>query len=112
MAIKAIAFLVLLKPDEVKKKSAGGIELIIDEKLERNSQSLGTIVDMGPDVYTAFKPSIPNAGLKVGDKVYYAKYAGKWCKDPKTKEELLMVRDEDIVGKYEEDSNADSVVAS
>lgn len=103
MAIKAVGHRILLKPEEVKSKSAGGIELIIDRKAELNDQSLGTILDIGEDVYAAFKPKREFAGLAVGDKVYYAKRAGKWCQDPVSKEEFLMVNDEDVVGKYVED---------
>jgi co-chaperonin GroES (HSP10) len=35
----------------------------------------------------------------VGDTVFYAKYAGKWIRDPETDEEFLIVNDEDIVAK-------------
>lgn len=103
MTVKAIGHRVLLKPDEVQDKSVGGIALVIDRKAEMNDQSLGTIVDIGEDVYAAFKPKREYAGLAVGDQVYYAKRAGKWCKDPVSKEEFLMVNDEDVVGKYIED---------
>ena len=98
--IKAVGHRVLLKPDEIQTKSAGGIELVIDRKAELNDQSLGVIVDIGDDVYAAFKPKREFAGLQVGDRVYYAKRAGKWCQDPVTREEFLLVNDEDIVGKY------------
>lgn len=103
MGIKAIAHRVLLKPDEVKSKTESGIELVFDRKAEMNDQSLGVVIDIGDDVFTAFKPKRQHAGLAVGDKVFYAKRAGKWCQDPITKEEYLMVNDEDIVGKYVED---------
>lgn len=103
MAIKAVGHRILLKPEEVKTTSAGGIALIIDRKAELNDQSIGTIVDIGDDVYSAFKPKREFAGLAVGDRVYYAKRAGKWCKDPNTKEEFLMVNDEDVVGKFIEE---------
>lgn len=104
MGIKAIAHRVVIRVDEPKKKSAGGIDLsALDRKMEINDQTLGVILDIGEDVYAAFKPKREFAGLQVGDRVFFAKRAGKWCLDPVTKEEVLMVNDEDIVGKYIED---------
>ena len=103
MTVKAVAHRVVIKVDEVKDMSAGGIALVLDRKAEINDQTLGTIVDIGEDVYAAFKPKRAFAGLAVGDRVFFAKRAGKWCQDPVTKEEVLMVNDEDIVGKYIED---------
>lgn len=99
MALKAVAFRVILKVKEVEEKSAGGIVLAVDKKMERNAHIEGTIVDIGPDAWAAYRPSEPFAGLKVGDRVMYAKYSGKWIQDPQTKEEFLVVNDEDIVAK-------------
>lgn len=103
MALVPVAHRVAIKVDEVKEMSKGGIALVVDRKAEINDQTLGTIVAIGDDVYAAFKPIRPYAGLNIGDRVYFAKRAGKWCQDPNTKEEILMVNDEDIVGKYIED---------
>lgn len=104
--IKAIGFRALIKPDEVVKKTAGGIYLALDERMELNAQVVGTIVEIGPDFAVAFRPTLPAWGLKPGDKVFYAKYAGKWVKDPETEEEFLFVNDEDIVGKVETKNEA------
>lgn len=99
MALKAVAFRVIVKVKEVAEKSRGGIVLAIDKKLEKNAHTEGTIVDIGPDAWTAFKTKELFAGLQVGDKVFYAKYAGKWIVDPETLEEFLILNDEDIVAK-------------
>ena len=107
MALKAVAFRVLLKVKEVEKekeiKTDSGLvvklAMAVDEKLERQAYTEGTIVDIGEDAYAAFKPTTQYAGLKVGDRVYFAKYAGKWIDDPDTKESFLVVNDEDIVAK-------------
>lgn len=103
MKLKAVSFRVVVKPDEVQEKSKGGIVLAVDKKLERNAQVTGVIVDIGEDVYAAFKPMSQHAGLKVGDRVFYAKYAGKWIENPDTGENLLVLNDEDIVAKVESD---------
>lgn len=99
MALKAVSFRVIVRVKPVEETSAGGIVLAVDKKMERNAYTEGTIVDIGPDVYAAFKPKEEYAGLKIGDRVFYAKYAGKWITDPDTKEELLILNDEDITAK-------------
>lgn len=109
MPIKAVAFRVLLrakKPEMTREITTdSGLKVVLniatDEKMEQNAQITGTIVDIGPDVYAAFKTAEPFGGLKVGDVVFYPRYAGKWIPDPDTKEEFLMLNDEDICGKYE-----------
>ena len=112
MAVKAIGYKAILKPDEVLKYSKGGIALAVDARLEANAQVVGTIIDLGEDFAVAYKPKTPQWGLKVGDKVYYAKYAGKWVTDPITEEEFLIVNDEDICAKVEGGQDGSDVVAT
>lgn len=100
MAIKPIAYLALVKPDPVEEKSKGGIILTVDKKMEERAQVSGVLLELGEDFAAAFKPKTPFWGLKPGDRVLYAKYAGKWVDDEETGEKLLFLRDEDIVGKY------------
>jgi chaperonin GroES len=96
---------IIVKPDPVKEKTESGLFLAVDKKMEQNAQVAGTIVSIGPDAWAAFRPSIPFAGLKIGDRVYYAKYAGKWIENPETKENLLVLNDEDIVAKDWDDNS-------
>lgn len=104
MSLKAISFKILVNPDDVMKKSAGGIDLsALDQKAERNAQTTGVIVHLGEDAFVAFKPKTPFAGLKVGDRVHYPKYAGKWVRDSKTLEEFLAIMDEDIIAVETDD---------
>lgn len=91
---KPIGHRILVKPDEVVKKTASGILIASDEKLERNAQVFGTIIEIGEDAWVAYKPKSEFAGLKVGDRVAYAKYAGKWLAD-----NSLVLNDDDIVAK-------------
>ena len=103
--LNPIAFRVVIRPDPVQtekeiKTNAGLIvklALKVDERMEANATDRGTIVAIGPDVYTAFKTSLPYGGLEPGQHVAFAKYSGKWVADPETGEELLVVNDEDIV---------------
>ena len=112
MPFKAIGFRAIVRPHEVEKMSKGGIALAIDEVMERNAQVMGKLLDIGPDFAKDYKPSHPAWGLKVGDIVVYAKYAGKWVKDPQTADEVLYINDEDVVGQYVEGQNDSPVVAS
>lgn len=107
--IKPIGFTAVVVPLELKEVYKGTIVLAVDETMERNAQVIGTLISMGPDFAAAYKPSIPFWGLKPGDKVIYAKYAGKWVKDPEDGKEYLIILDQDVVGKYE---HSDPVVAS
>ena len=97
--LKAVGFCVIVFPDIVEEQTKSGIILKMDKKMEQNAQVTGTIVDIGEDAFAAYKPKTPYAGLKVGDKVWYAKYAGKWIKDKENDREVLIIRDEDIVCK-------------
>lgn len=96
---KAIGFRVVILPDSVEKTTASGIIISVDDRLEKNAQVVGTILDIGEDAFAAYKPKTEFCGLKVGDKVFYAKYAGKWL--PGEFEGLLVVNDDDIVAKVE-----------
>lgn len=111
MPIKGVAYRIVVKPDPVVEErevttNSGlviKLQLQVDHKIELMASTMGTIVEIGDDVYSAFKPKRPNAGLVVGDRVYFSKYAGQWIKNPKTGEELLILNDEDITAKYVED---------
>lgn len=112
MPFKARGFRAIVRPFEVEKMSKGGIALALDERMELNAQVMGKVVDLAEDFAKDFKPSTPAWGLKIGDVVVYAKYAGKWVKDPQTGEELLFINDEDVVGTYEEVTVDSPVVAT
>lgn len=99
MALKAVAFRVLIRVKPVEETTKSGIVLAVDKKMEKMAYTEGTILDIGPDAWAAFKTKEEFAGLKVGDRVFFAKYAGKWIVDPETEEELLIVNDEDITAK-------------
>lgn len=98
---KAVGFRLLVKPDAIEEISKGGIVLALDAKLERGAQVTGIVLDVGPEAFKAFNKAaglVDAPWVKVGDRIYYAKYAGKRIVDEKTKEELLFLNDEDICG--------------
>jgi co-chaperonin GroES (HSP10) len=101
MTVKAVGFRIIVKPDEIKKETASGIVLALDERAEKGARITGTIVHIGEIAWAAYKPVSMYAGLQVGDKVFFAKYAGKLIIDPTDKAEYVVLNDEDIVAKYE-----------
>lgn len=114
MAVKAVGFRIVIKPDPVMEKTKGGIILATDDKLERAAISVGTVVEVGPIAFMAFKP-YEGAWCKAGDKIAYARYAGKWVADPEfpddKEKELLVINDEDVVCLLEDrpDASADGM---
>lgn len=83
---------VLVKPDPVETKSAGGIILSLNEKREQASASQGTVIALGDTFGVDYKA---NLLPKIGDKVYFAQYAGRWIKE--NDEDLVLLNDEDIL---------------
>lgn len=83
---------VLVKPDKVEEVSKGGIILSVDTKREQAAAEKGTVISIGP---TAFKDYGGDENtLKPGDRVAYAKYAGKTIKEEDI--EYILLNDEDI----------------
>lgn len=83
--------------DEVYKSAlAMGIQLPDEDKRRREQAAVdrGTVISMGPTVFTDF--NCPNT-INVGDEIVYAKYAGKEVEDPDTKETFTVINDEDVV---------------
>jgi len=97
---KAIGFRVLVKPDDIIKTSKGGIAIVTDERLERGATVTGTVLDIGPEAFRAFNNAAGvdyTPWVKVGDHIFYAKYAGKGI-DAEDGTSLLFLNDEDVVG--------------
>ena len=120
MAIDAIAFRIVVKPAPIQEKkltfgsdkvpvtkikgrwvTESGVDVthLVDEQSEQGAAVRGTIVSIGEDAWQAYKPKSEFAGLKVGDDVFYARYAGKVVRETDDSEELLVLNDEDIVCK-------------
>ena len=95
MSIKPLHDRVVIKRMEEEKISAGGI-VIPDSATEKPIK--GEIVAVGPG-----KPldngSVRAPSVKVGDKVLFGKYSGTEVKVDG--EELLVMREEDIMGVIE-----------
>lgn len=84
---------ILILDDEVQNKTDWGLELVEDLKIKRSSQVVGTVIQIGDESYHDYD----NPWCKVGDKVFYAQYAGKIIEDPVTKTAFKIVNDIDII---------------
>lgn len=103
--IKPLLHRVLIKPDNLYSDPVfsaarkAGLALPEHEaiKMEENRIDYGEVIDIGA---TAFKAYMNEGGLsevpvKVGDRVSFAKYAGKAIMEGDTK--YIVLNDEDIV---------------
>jgi co-chaperonin GroES (HSP10) len=95
MTIKVCGHRVLVKPEYPEETTESGIIIGIgrEYQLEKNATQIGKVVDIGDTAW-----SDPGLGGKpwceIGDRVYFAKYAGKKVEDGK--EEYFILNDEDI----------------
>lgn len=92
---------VLVKLKPVEKTTESGI--IIPDMTTRKEQAAteeGTIVAIGETFGKDYGATVIP---KVGDKVYFAKYAGKFIKDSDGTD-LVLLNDEDIVAIIKEDA--------
>lgn len=87
--------------DEVfKRAKAVGIEIAKDKDVRyQESVDVGTIVSIGTTAWKDFG----GAWAEVGNKVYFAKHAGKKVEDPQDKENhYVILNDEDVVAVIKE----------
>lgn len=99
--LECVTFRVLVKPENIVEKDTAyaaakrmGLDLSMETKVSREQAAVdvGTVVSFGP---TAFKDFGVDNPVKVGDKIIYAKHAGKAVKDGE--EDFVVINDEDIV---------------
>lgn len=101
--IEPLLHRIVVKPENFEELSEDhkyakkiGLEIVkVDET--RNAQAsvdVGVVVAIGPTAYKDFGVSSP---VSVGDRVNYARFSGKIVKDPATKEEFVVLNDEDCI---------------
>jgi len=91
----------LVKPKQVETKTASGI--ILTDTLTRKEQAAceeGIILALGDTFGKDFGASVLP---KVGDKIMFAKYAGKFIKDDNG-DDLVLLNDDDVVAIIKEDA--------
>ena len=93
--IKPILYRMVLKLDEVEKKTQGGI-IIPEEvsKRERRAVEIGTVIALGPTCYKDY--DVASDYIKPGDRVVIAKYSGKDVTDVDDKE-YVIINDVDVL---------------
>ena len=98
--INPVGWRILIKPQEVKKVSKGGIILTTEtsEAREQMGNTTGVVIAMGDQCYS----DEPSAWCVVGDKVIFAKYAGLLYTG-KDGQNYRMINDKDITGKLDAD---------
>lgn len=98
LRIRALGQKILIKPDPIEEVTPSGIILSMDKPLERAGQSCGIIVSIGNDAWAEFEAP----WAKIGDRVHYSRYAGRYIADPETKEEYMVMMDVDLQAIIEE----------
>ncbi len=94
---------VVVRPDKVdesdeviRRAKAAGIEVQLDKR-EQKAVEIGTIISIGNTFGKGFDSEVLP---EVGDKIYFAKYAGKTVRD--NGEDLLILNDDDVVAIIKE----------
>ena len=96
MTVKPLQDRVLVKRIAEETKTAGGI--VIPDTADKDKPIQGTVIAIGMGRYVDGK--LLPLQVKVGEKVLFGKYAGTNVK--LNEKELLVMREEDIMGVVEE----------
>lgn len=104
MSLIPLGHRLLIKPQKLEDidqaykaaRSAGIIIQESHEKLQQAAVDKGVVIAMGDTAFEDFG-GIP--WCFVGDLVAYARYGGKLITDPETKEDFLILNDEDVICK-------------
>ena len=95
--ITPVGHRVLIDMDQAELETEWGFELVSDKKLENAAMISGQIAAIGPQAWKAFGPDFTGEPwAKVGDRVFFAQYAGKSVTDPVTGKEYKIMNDDDI----------------
>jgi co-chaperonin GroES (HSP10) len=95
----SLAERIILKPF-VEKVSKGGIEIVRDTRSQAINTDRGEVLFIGPSAWYDL-PEKPD--VKVGDKVFYAKFGAKVLQDPEKPDEFyVLCNDKDILVGYTE----------
>lgn len=103
--IKPLLHRVLVKPDDLDVDptfaAAARAGLVMPKhaaiEMEKNRVDTGTVLDIGPTAFKAYmkEGDLDEVPVKVGDRISFAKYAGKVMMEGE--EKFIVLNDEDIV---------------
>lgn len=102
MAVVPVLHRVLVRQDKLEDKDdkfsrakQAGIFLLEDEySREQAAVDTGEVLAIGATAFRDFNTESP---IAVGDRIVYARHAGKVVEDPETKEKYVALNDEDVV---------------
>lgn len=100
MAVLPVGHRLLVKPDAVETTTSTGIILSIDEDKERAASQYGTVVAVGDGcwVYHTKEGKVKEKPwCAVGDKILFAKYAGRMLDDTEDGGKLILLNDDDVM---------------
>jgi chaperonin GroES len=92
MALTPVLHRIIVDPEPIEVKTASGIILSVNEKAERKAVERGTIIAIGDTAFKDFKAEVTP---KIGDRIYFAKYAGKEVTDEG--KDYIILNDEDCI---------------
>ena len=95
MKLKPLGDRLIVRAIEDEEKTASG--LVLPDTAKEKPQK-GTILAAGDGKLDEDGKRIP-LEVKEGDEVLYSKYGGTEIKDPKTGEDLLVLRESDVLAK-------------
>lgn len=109
MALKALGYRLLVKPDDFKTEHAVEgtdivLEIVSNEKEKKALMTTGVILDIGPLAWADYNKNMGDniPWAKVGDHIMYSRYGGKRIEDPETGEEVILLDDGDALCRIEE----------
>jgi len=118
MSLEIVGHRLLVKPDAVEDQidlpgglKGTGFAVVKPTDLARREEAgtqVGTVIQVGPTAFRAFDGSDPNwrPWCKPGDRIIFARYAGKFVEDPDTKEKFFVINDEDMQVKINDRASA------
>lgn len=111
MNVQVCGHRLLIKPFNIEEhdevfaaaKRAGIALLESDARKQQTAVDKGTVLQLGFTAFKAYDDGVP--WCSVGDTVAFAKFGGKYIKDPVTKEDYLILNDEDVLCIFKENVN-------
>jgi chaperonin GroES len=97
MKLKPLGDRLIVRAIEEEEKTASGIVL---PDTAKEKPQMGEVLAAGDGKLDDNGKRIP-LDVKKGDKVLYSKYGGTETKDPKTGEDLLVLRESDVLALVE-----------
>ena len=101
LGIAPVGNRIIIEQDVLETTTESGIVLQLENEFaEQAGQVAGTVMALGDDCYYQYEKN----WCKVGDRVLFAKFAGKAINDVSTGKQYLVMNDIDIVALINEEN--------